>query len=353
VLIEVVSDGLLQLTHAREDAAPDALGRDLREEPLDEVEPGSGGRREVQLEAGMRDEPSLHLGRLVRTVVVEDEMHVEVLFHAPVDALQEADELGRAMSRQALADHFAALHVERGEQRRRAVALVVVRHRRGAALLERQARLRAIQRLNLALFIVLKARLRRDAQHQRAVRRVHVEADDVRHLLLEHRVARHLEPLDEMRLEPRLRPDPLHGRVADADRLRHPTHAPVRRVRRRLVGRHLEDLELYTLRQRLPAWRSRLVAQKPLDAFLREALLPAPHARLRLAGEAGDRLDCVAVGAGEHDLSTPDNLRRGVAIAHQSFETGAILRCHDDVGLHSNSLTDLHGQGNPPSVTEH
>jgi hypothetical protein len=53
VLVEVVSDGLLQLTHAREDAAPDAHGRDLRR-MLDEVEPGGGGRREVQLEAGMR-----------------------------------------------------------------------------------------------------------------------------------------------------------------------------------------------------------------------------------------------------------------------------------------------------------
>ena len=175
-------DRLLQLGDAGEGAAPDALARDLGEEALDEIEPGRAGRREVQLEARMLGEPRLHLGRLVRPVVVEHEVDVEVLLHAPVDPLQEADELLGTVARLALADDEAALHVERGEQRRRAVALVVVRHRRGAALLQRQARLRAVERLDLALLV--------DAQHQRPVRRVHVEPDDIGHLLLELRVVR-------------------------------------------------------------------------------------------------------------------------------------------------------------------
>ena len=57
------------------------------------------------------------------------------------------------MSPHALADDLAGGDVERGEQRRRAVALVVVRHRSGAALLHRQARLRAVERLDLALLV--------------------------------------------------------------------------------------------------------------------------------------------------------------------------------------------------------
>ena len=46
--------------------------------------------------------------------------------------------------------HCSIEDVERGEERRRAVALVVVGHRAGEALLQGQARLRAVERLDLA-----------------------------------------------------------------------------------------------------------------------------------------------------------------------------------------------------------
>ena len=57
-----------------------------------------------------------------------------------------------AMTLHVAADHRAVEHVERGEQRRRAVPFVVVRHGSGAALLERKAGLGAVERLNLAFF---------------------------------------------------------------------------------------------------------------------------------------------------------------------------------------------------------
>src|SRR5260221_381035 len=72
--VEIVVDCLLELGDAPEDAAPDALGGDLGEEALDEIEPGCARRREVQLEAPMLGEPRLHLGRLVRPVVVEHQV---------------------------------------------------------------------------------------------------------------------------------------------------------------------------------------------------------------------------------------------------------------------------------------
>ena len=58
-----------------------------------------------------------------------------------------------AMTLHVAADHRAVEHVERGEQRRRAVPFVVVRHGSGAALLERKAGLGAVERLVLALFV--------------------------------------------------------------------------------------------------------------------------------------------------------------------------------------------------------
>jgi len=104
VAVEIVMDRLLEVSHAPEDAAPDALGGDLGEEPLDQIEPGGAGRREMQLEARMPCEPSLHLGRFMRAVVVEHEMDIEVPLHAPIDAFQEADKLFRPVPGMALAD---------------------------------------------------------------------------------------------------------------------------------------------------------------------------------------------------------------------------------------------------------
>src|SRR5262249_60105574 len=89
--------------------------------------------------------------------------------------------------RQAFADDEATLHVEGRKQRGRAVPLVVVRHGRGPSLLERQARLRAVERLDLALLV--------DAEHHRALWRIEVKPDNVGDLLLELPIIRDLETL--------------------------------------------------------------------------------------------------------------------------------------------------------------
>ena len=88
----------------------------------------------------------------------------------------------------------AVEHVERGEQGGGAVALVVVGHRAGAAGLHRQARLGAVERLDLALLV--------DAQHQRLLGRVEVQPDDVGQLLGEARVVGELERSHPVRLRP-------------------------------------------------------------------------------------------------------------------------------------------------------
>ena len=61
VMQEIVVDGGLERGDAHERAAADALSRDLGEEALDEVQPRGAGRREVELEAGVLFEPSLHV----------------------------------------------------------------------------------------------------------------------------------------------------------------------------------------------------------------------------------------------------------------------------------------------------
>ena len=82
-----------------------------------------------------------------------------------------------------------------------------LRHGATTAFLDRQAGLRTVERLDLALFV--------DREHQRLVRRIEVEADDILHLLDEPLVVRQLESLHTVRLEFVRLPDALHAGVAE------------------------------------------------------------------------------------------------------------------------------------------
>ena len=75
--------------------------------------------------------------------------------------------------------------------------------------------------------------------------------------------------------------------------------------------------------ERRDARGPRLVAQQPVDAFLHEALLPAPHAGLRLAGPPHDLDGADAVGAQQDDLRPPDVLLRGVAVPDERLKSAA------------------------------
>jgi hypothetical protein len=56
---------------------------------------------------------------------------------------------------------------------------------------EREARLGAVKRLDLRLFV--------NAQHDRPIRRVELKPNDINDLLPEHRIDRNFEPLGDMR----------------------------------------------------------------------------------------------------------------------------------------------------------
>src|SRR5215813_5867365 len=94
-----------------------------------------------------------------------------VLGSVAVDNPQEAQPLLMTVALGTEADDFAIERIERGEQCGCSVALVIVRHRAGAARLQMQARLRAIQRLDLALLIA--------TEHQRMFRRIEVKANNL------------------------------------------------------------------------------------------------------------------------------------------------------------------------------
>ncbi len=80
-------------------------------------------------------------------------MDVQVGQGSALDPVQETNELLVAMALHALADDLAVEHVEGGEERGRAVALVVVGHVSGRGLVHGEARLGAVVRLDLGLIV--------------------------------------------------------------------------------------------------------------------------------------------------------------------------------------------------------
>ena len=66
VLSDVSFNGLDQFGDISKATASDLFLRDVSKEALDHVEPGSTGRSEMNVEAGMLLQPGLHRGMLVR-----------------------------------------------------------------------------------------------------------------------------------------------------------------------------------------------------------------------------------------------------------------------------------------------
>ena len=98
----------------------------------------------------MPGEPGPDLGMLVSGVVVDHRVDQLAGWDVALDGVEEADELLMPVALHAVTDHSAVDDVEGGEQRRCAMALVVVRHGAAAAFLQRQTRLGAVERLDLA-----------------------------------------------------------------------------------------------------------------------------------------------------------------------------------------------------------
>ena len=99
----------------------------------------------------------------MRSVIVHNEVNIEIGRHIAFDLVEELTELRRPMPGHAFANDSASFHVERREQRGRSVPLVVMRAPFGLAKPHRQQRLRAIERLDLRFLV--------DTQHDGTIGR--------------------------------------------------------------------------------------------------------------------------------------------------------------------------------------
>src|SRR6266699_1124816 len=123
-----------------------------------------------------------------------------------------------------------------------------------------QYRIFAIQGLNVRLLI--------DAKHCRMGRRVQVQANDVRRLLLKVRIVRGHVALDALGLESMLAPHPRHHHVADIQMRRELARRPMGRTARR-VARALQNPR-FQLRGEYRGHLADVAAVEPGDPLLRE-----------------------------------------------------------------------------------
>jgi len=197
-------------------------------------------------------------------------------------------------------------------------ACVVVGHGAEPTLLHGQAGLGAVERLDLALLV--------DGQHDGVGRRIDIEADDVAQLVDELRVIGELELPPAVGLKAVRLPDAAHGAGADAGGFRHHVGGPVRGFARRILQRQRHHALGHFGTERRDARWPRLVAQQSFEACRGEALLPAPHAGLGLAGLPHDLDGTGAVDAQQDDLGAPDVLLWRIAVFDESHQSLAIGR---------------------------
>ena len=97
-----------------------------------------------------------------------------------LDGAEEADELLMPMALHVAANDRPIENVQRGKKRRRSITFVIMGHRPGAAFLQRQAGLRSVERLNLALLV--------HGQDDGVRGRIDIESDDIAQFVDELRV---------------------------------------------------------------------------------------------------------------------------------------------------------------------
>ncbi len=166
-MCDVVQNRLFQFGHTTEDAVANAVLGDVAEPAFDHIQPRTAVGREVDVKAPMSLQPLPGVGILVRGVVIDDQMQVQVRQRLGIDLLQEPDPLLMPMLWQAFRDDSTLRQFDGREQRGRAVAFVVVRQRLESAGEQRQALLRPVEGLDLTLLIA--------RQRQRVLGRIEVQ----------------------------------------------------------------------------------------------------------------------------------------------------------------------------------
>ena len=115
-----------QFIDASEGPAANRLLSDEAKPALHLIQPGRIGRGVVDVIAATPCQPGPNLGMLVRRVIVDDQMNIEMVRDTHVQASQEGEKLLMPMARLAFGKDGARCDIEGRKQRRRPMAHVIV-----------------------------------------------------------------------------------------------------------------------------------------------------------------------------------------------------------------------------------
>lgn len=120
------SDVGAERSHTAIDAAAYFALGDEGKEALDLIEPGRACGRQMDMPARPFGQPIADQRRLVRGVIVPDEMNLKSLGDVGLDLVEELSELARPVTAITLSNHVTRRDVEGGKKRGCAVARVVM-----------------------------------------------------------------------------------------------------------------------------------------------------------------------------------------------------------------------------------
>jgi len=112
VVLDEIFDASNEFADAAEAAATNRLLSNEPEPAFDLVEPRGISRCVVDLEARPLGQPGAHLAMLVGSVVVDDQVHIQMGGNGTVDSLQEGQKLLVAMPGLAIGEHGSGSDVE-------------------------------------------------------------------------------------------------------------------------------------------------------------------------------------------------------------------------------------------------
>ena len=319
---QIIFNGGDQNRHARETTTPETFIGDLTEPTLNQIQPGTGRRSEVQMEPRMPLEPGFHPRMFVRAVIIHDQMEIESRRSFAVDFLEETDELLVSMARHTVADHLAIEHTESSKQSRRSMANVIVRHRPAPALLHGKTGLGPIESLDLAFFV--------QAQNKGLVRWIQVQAHDVAQLLDKVLVPTEFEGIDQMGLQVVLLPDATDSRFTQTLGFGHSPRAPMRRIRRRRMQggfNHGFDFTRRDFRNTTRPGGVFFQAGKPES---QKALSPQLDGGTRDLQFAGDVVIEHPGSRFQNDVGALDQPRRKASATRPRFQNALFLGRQDD-----------------------
>ena len=234
-----------------------------------------------------------------------------------MDQLQEPNKFLVSVSGHAVSDDCAIEHAQSREQRRRAVARIVVGLAFGNAGAQRGCRSCPIEGLNLTLLV--------DAENQSLVGRVEVKPHHIVKLFAEVLVFAEFEGFDKMRLQVVSPPNTSHSRLAEPLRLGHAPSAPVSRVGWRAVQCCGDNSIYFSLKNSWLAPRTRSIFLQPGKTQGQESLAPQLNRGSRYVQFLSDVLAQKTIGGQANNLGALDLTERKAPPQRPSVQCLALL----------------------------